>query len=86
MVAVFWPTRWVSAPTVGKTIEAGLVIAQMLSEGASRILIVLPHTLMGQWQQELYELFGIEALETSDESVDVHRAGVHPCWARVRGR
>ena len=39
---------------LGKTIEAGLVIAQMLAEGASRILIVLPRTLVGQWQQELY--------------------------------
>jgi len=61
---------------LGKTIEAGLVIAQMLAEGATRILIVLPRTLLGQWQQELYELFGIEALEASDESVDIHAGGV----------
>jgi hypothetical protein len=61
---------------LGKTIEAGLVIAQMLAEGASRILIVLPRTLMGQWQQELYELFGIEAMETADDSVDINGGGV----------
>jgi superfamily II DNA or RNA helicase len=48
---------------LGKTIEAGLVIAQLLAEGKSRILIIVPKTLLGQWRDELYSLFGMEAEE-----------------------
>ena len=43
---------------LGKTIEAGLVIAQLLAEGASRVLIIVPRPLLGQWQDDLYTLFG----------------------------
>jgi superfamily II DNA or RNA helicase len=49
---------------LGKTIEAGLVIAQLRAEGAaSRVLLVMPKPLLGQWQDELYRLFGIQAKE-----------------------
>lgn len=48
---------------LGKTIEAGLVIAQMLAEGARRILLVAPKSLLGQWKQELFQLFDLEARE-----------------------
>lgn len=49
---------------LGKTIEAGLVIAQLRAEGAaSRVLLVVPKPLVGQWQDELYRLFGIQAKE-----------------------
>lgn len=48
---------------LGKTIEAGLVMAQLLAEGAERILLVLPAALIGQWQNELLELFAIETRE-----------------------
>ena len=44
---------------LGKTIEAGLVIAQRRAEGAQRILLIVPKSLLGQWQTELLELFGI---------------------------
>ncbi len=56
---------------LGKTIEAGLVMAQMFSEGAERILVVLPRALLGQWQDELYTLFGMIALEADAKSLDV---------------
>src|SRR5215207_6662859 len=46
---------------LGKTIEAGLVIAQLRAEGARRILLITPKPLLGQWRQELFELFNIEA-------------------------
>ena len=46
---------------LGKTIEAGLVIAQLLAEGKRRLLIIVPKPLLGQWQHELFALFGIEA-------------------------
>jgi len=48
---------------LGKTIEAGLVIAQLRAEGATRILLITPKSLLGQWRQELYSLFGIEAMD-----------------------
>ncbi|MDE0420523.1 MAG: SNF2-related protein [Gammaproteobacteria bacterium] len=61
---------------LGKTIEAGLVIAQLLAEGAERVLVVLPRPLLGQWQNELFTLFGIEAVEVASSSVDLTGAGV----------
>ncbi len=48
---------------MGKTIEAGLVIAQSRAEGAQRILLIVPKSLIGQWQGELLNLFGIQARE-----------------------
>ncbi len=50
---------------LGKTIEAGLVIAQLLAEGATRVLLVVPKPLLGQWRQELYTLFSLGAREAS---------------------
>jgi superfamily II DNA or RNA helicase len=49
---------------LGKTIEAGLIIGQLRAEGmARRILLIVPKPLLGQWQDELYRLFGIQAVE-----------------------
>jgi hypothetical protein len=48
---------------LGKTIEAGLVIAQLLAEGRQRILLIVPKALVGQWQTEMYSLFGIQVRE-----------------------
>src|SRR4051812_48524916 len=48
---------------LGKTIEAGLVIAQLKAEGARRVLLIAPKSLIGQWRQELFQLFGLEARE-----------------------
>ena len=61
---------------LGKTIEAGLVIAQLLAEGKSRVLVIVPRPLLGQWQSELRELFGIEAQEAAHGHVDVAAPGV----------
>ena len=38
---------------LGKTIEAGIVIAQRWAERKRRILVIVPATLRKQWQQEL---------------------------------
>jgi adenine-specific DNA-methyltransferase len=48
---------------LGKTIEAGLIISQLMVEGMRRVLLIVPKSLLGQWQTELYTLFGIEARE-----------------------
>jgi hypothetical protein len=48
---------------LGKTIEAGLVIAQLKAEGARRVLLIAPKPLLGQWRQELFQLFNLDAVE-----------------------
>lgn len=46
---------------LGKTVEAGLVIAQKWAEHRRRILIIVPANLRKQWYQELQDKFGLEA-------------------------
>ncbi|MDO5701525.1 MAG: DEAD/DEAH box helicase [Bowdeniella nasicola] len=47
---------------IGKTIESGLIAAELLAEGAiSRLSVLCPPALAEQWQAELAEKFGIEA-------------------------
>ena len=48
---------------LGKTIEAGLIMSQLMAEGMKRVLLVVPKSLLGQWQTELYSLFGLDARE-----------------------
>ncbi len=44
---------------LGKTIEAGIVMKELISRGKVRsILILTPAALASQWQQELWEKFG----------------------------
>jgi len=44
---------------LGKTVEAGLVLAQLISEGRGRILILAPAPLRAQWRDELWDKFGL---------------------------
>lgn len=46
---------------LGKTIEAGLLIAQRWAERKRRILVIAPANLRKQWHQELADKFGINA-------------------------
>ncbi|KQR80299.1 helicase [Arthrobacter sp. Leaf337] len=47
---------------IGKTIEAGLVAAELLAQGsAERLAVLCPPSLAEQWRSELQEKFGIEA-------------------------
>lgn len=46
---------------LGKTIEAGLVLRELiLSKTASRALLLVPASVMKQWQEELHEKIGLE--------------------------
>jgi superfamily II DNA or RNA helicase len=54
---------------LGKTIEAGLVIAQSRAEGAQRVLLIVPKSLIGQWQNELANLFAIQAQDNHSNFV-----------------
>lgn len=56
------PLRYVLAddPGAGKTVMAGLLVRElMMRADASRILVVSPGSLSGQWQDELREKFGL---------------------------
>ena len=71
---------------LGKTIEAGLIIAQLRAEGAaSRVLLVVPKPLLGQWQDELYRLFGIQAHEGRPEPGGFSGPGVFLVGREVAG-
>ncbi|WNY25459.1 SNF2-related protein [Methanolapillus millepedarum] len=53
---------------LGKTIEAGIVLSQKWAERKRKILIILPSNLRKQWQQELWDKFGLptQILETKN--------------------
>lgn len=71
---------------LGKTIEAGLVMAQLRAEGAaSRVLLVVPKPLLGQWQDELYRLFGIQAVEGRIEPGGFNGPGVFLVGREIAG-
>ena len=53
---------------LGKTIEAGLVVAQKWAERKRRILIIVPSTLRKQWHQELREKFFLNSIIMESKS------------------
>jgi len=72
------PLRYVLAddPGAGKTIMAGLLIRELLMRAdAKRILIVAPGSLVEQWQDEMYEKFGLTFTLFSREQVEQSRSG-----------
>lgn len=72
------PLRYVLAddPGAGKTIMAGLYIRELIMRAdAARILIVAPGSLVEQWQDELYEKFGLEFTIFSREIDQASRTG-----------
>jgi superfamily II DNA/RNA helicase len=54
---------------LGKTIEAGIVIAQLVAEGRGRILVLAPATLRAQWQCELKEKFDLDSVVVDGRTV-----------------
>ncbi|MHB8633768.1 MAG: DEAD/DEAH box helicase, partial [Thermoplasmatota archaeon] len=52
---------------LGKTIEAGIVMKELISRGKARsVLILTPASLAGQWQQELWDKFGERFVKHDD--------------------
>ncbi|MDB5067966.1 MAG: putative snf2 family helicase, partial [Chloroflexi bacterium] len=52
---------------LGKTIEAGLVLSELRLRGlARRALVLAPPGLVGQWQEELTQKFGLPAVLAGD--------------------
>lgn len=60
---------------LGKTIEAGIVLGQLVAEGKDKILILAPAVLRAQWQAELWEKFSLESVVVDGRTV---RAGGNP--------
>lgn len=72
------PLRFVLAddPGAGKTIMAGLLIRELIMRSdARRILIVAPGSLIGQWQDELHEKFGLDFEPFSRERQETCASG-----------
>lgn len=52
---------------LGKTIEAGMIFKEYLLRGLVRTALVLtPSSLVGQWQEELRDKFGLEFASSND--------------------
>lgn len=58
---------------LGKTIEAGIVIAQLWAEGKRKILLIVPASIRKQWVAELQEKFGLRAAILDSLSFKAHR-------------
>lgn len=72
------PLRYVLAddPGAGKTIMAGLLIRELLMRAdAQRVLIVAPGSLVEQWQDEMFEKFGLHFNVFSREQIENSRSG-----------
>lgn len=69
---------------LGKTIEAGLVIAQRWTERHRRILLIVPASLRKQWQEELRQKFALSSVILEGRSYGSDRsAGVERPFART---
>ncbi len=54
---------------IGKTIEAGLIVSELLARGtAERVLVVVPASLREQWQESLARFFHLDAVILSGET------------------
>lgn len=72
------PLRYVLAddPGAGKTIMAGLFIRELLMRAdAKRVLIVAPGSLVEQWQDEMWEKFGLNFTVFSRFQIEQSHSG-----------
>src|SRR5580692_9979510 len=72
------PLRFLLAddPGAGKTIMAGLFIKELMLRGdLRRALIVAPGGLVGQWQDELHDKFGLNFSILTRELIEAARTG-----------
>ena len=60
---------------LGKTIEAGLVLAQLVAEGRRHLLVLSPASLRLQWQRELDEKLGLDGMVVDGKLDNRERRG-----------
>ncbi|MBB4255298.1 SNF2-related protein [Rhizobium sp. BK008] len=71
---------------LGKTIEAGLVMAQKWAEQKRRILLIAPASLRKQWEQELIEKFGLSStIMEAGRYRELKKAGHKQPFQAVKG-
>lgn len=65
---------------LGKTIEAGLLLAQKWAEGKRRLLVIVPANLRKQWSQELHDKFWLPSviLEAKSFNEAIKRGNLNP--------
>ena len=69
---------------LGKTIEAGLVLSELLMRGLVRsVLVLTPPSLITQWQGEIRRKFGIELISHDDPAFRQREADAWKCHDRV---
>ncbi|PYY03885.1 MAG: hypothetical protein DMG69_31725, partial [Acidobacteria bacterium] len=69
---------------LGKTIEAGLVLSELLVRGLVRsVLVLTPPSLITQWQGEIRRKFGIELISHDDPAFRQREADAWKCYDRV---
>ena len=69
---------------LGKTIEAGLVLSELMIRGLVRsILVLVPPSLIEQWQGEMRRKFSIELISHDDP---VFRERGADAWSEIRPR
>jgi superfamily II DNA or RNA helicase len=65
---------------LGKTVEAGLILSELLMRGLARsVLVLTPPSLIAQWQGEMRRKFGVEL--TSQDDPAFREAGA-AAWER----
>lgn len=72
------PLRFLLAddPGAGKTIMAGLFCKELMVRGdVERCLVVAPGSLVEQWQDELWQKFGLNFEILTKDSIEVSRSG-----------
>ena len=72
------PLRFLLAddPGAGKTIMAGLLMKELIARGdLARCLVVCPGSLAEQWQDELYQRFGLPFEILTNDKLEAARTG-----------
>ena len=71
---------------LGKTIEAGLVLSELVMRGLVRsVLVLVPPSLIEQWQGEMRRKFSLELVSHDDPSFREQGQGVYTLTIRAFG-
>jgi SNF2 family DNA or RNA helicase len=67
---------------IGKTIEAGLIVRELMDRGeVARLAVLCPPHLVEQWQGELQNRFNLQAVALTSASASRWSASCRTAWA-----